>query len=242
VLLLHGTGSQRDEVGGMFVRLAAALGGIGVASLRIDFPGCGRSPRPQTDFTISSELSDACIAFQWLSRQAGIDASRIAVVGFSQGGVIAGLLTEAEPNVAALVAWSSGLDRSRIGIFGQLAPFFANDDDHVVVDLGFRTFTFSRTWWEQVNRMDLAAAVAGFDRPVLAIAAAEDELVAPSASRTLLEAVASDDTTYVEIPGADHIFNVIDTTRDVSEKVIEITVDWLTTRLAAIDPVGGERC
>ena len=43
VLMLHGFGSQKDEVGNMYQRLAAALGDQGIASLRIDFRGWGDS-------------------------------------------------------------------------------------------------------------------------------------------------------------------------------------------------------
>ena len=41
VLMLHGFASQKDEVGNMYKRLAAALGEQGIASLRIDFRGWG---------------------------------------------------------------------------------------------------------------------------------------------------------------------------------------------------------
>ena len=41
VLLCHGTGSHKDEVGNLFARLAGALVHEGIASLRFDFAGCG---------------------------------------------------------------------------------------------------------------------------------------------------------------------------------------------------------
>ena len=43
VLMLHGFASSKDEVGGMYQRLAAQLGEQGIASLRIDFRGWGES-------------------------------------------------------------------------------------------------------------------------------------------------------------------------------------------------------
>ena len=43
VLMLHGFGSSRDEVGGMYAAEAAALASAGIASLRIDFRGFGQS-------------------------------------------------------------------------------------------------------------------------------------------------------------------------------------------------------
>lgn len=41
VLMLHGFGSHKDEVGDMYKRLAEALGKHDIASLRIDFPRLG---------------------------------------------------------------------------------------------------------------------------------------------------------------------------------------------------------
>ena len=57
VLLLHGTASQKDEVGNMYLRLAQKLGRLGYASLRIDFAGSGDSTLPQTAFTYSEEVA-----------------------------------------------------------------------------------------------------------------------------------------------------------------------------------------
>ena len=41
----------------MYLRLAQKLGGLGYASLRIDFAGSGDSTLPQTAFTYSEEIA-----------------------------------------------------------------------------------------------------------------------------------------------------------------------------------------
>mgnify|MGYP003566100356 CR=1 FL=1 len=43
VLMLHGFGSQKDEVGDMYKRLAAALGEQGIALLVVSFRGWAQS-------------------------------------------------------------------------------------------------------------------------------------------------------------------------------------------------------
>ncbi|MFC0042208.1 alpha/beta hydrolase family protein [Actinomadura rayongensis] len=228
VLLLHGTASHRDEVGGMFARLASALAASGVASLRIDFAGCGASTRPQTDLTVTGELSDARLAYRWLRGRDDIDADRVAVLGFSQGGMIAALLAGAEPGLAGLATWSSGIAD---GAFAPLAPAFAGAGDHATVDLGFTRFTFSRAWWDEIRAIDLRAALAGFDRPVLAVAGSDDDAVDPAASLALAGAVASGDVTTVKVAGADHIFNVLGPGEDRSSAVVALTADWFASRL-----------
>lgn len=230
VLLLHGTASSRDEVGGVFGRLADALAEHGIASLRIDFAGCGESLRPQPELTVESELADARAAFGWLEEQEEIDPDRIAVLGFSQGGTIAALLAGAEPGLAALACWSSGI----IPWSDLPSPFpaaFADGRAVAEVDLGFRTFRFSRAWWEGVQAVDVAAAVDGFARPLLAIAGTMDDAVPPVSSEALITAVASRDTTFVEVPGAGHVLGALDPDDATSARVIRVTAEWFEARL-----------
>ncbi|MFE3854567.1 alpha/beta hydrolase family protein [Streptomyces griseorubiginosus] len=245
-LLLHGTASHRDEVGGMFADLAQVLAERGIASLRIDFAGCGASPRPQTDYTVTSQLSDARAAHRWLRDHDDIDPTRLGVLGFSQGGVIASLLAGAEHRVragsagstdaagtTALATWSSGIIPTARTGFGYFAPAFADGADQAVVDLGFSRFTFSRAWWEEILRLDLPGALDDLDIPVLAVAGSADTIVPPAASLALIEAVASPDLTYVQIPEADHIFSVLDDGGGQSASVITTTADWFADRLTA---------
>ncbi|OPC76995.1 hypothetical protein B4N89_41155 [Embleya scabrispora] len=145
--------------------------------------------------------------------------------------MIATLLAGSEPRAAAPATWSSGIVASPYGAFGALAPAFAHGAEHTLVDLGFGQFTFSRTWWDEVRAMDLAAALASYARPLLAMAGTDDDLVAPAASAALACAAASQDATVMEFAGADHIFNVLGPGTDVSAAVIETTVDWFAERL-----------
>lgn len=230
VLLLHGTASHRDEVGGMYARMAEALAVRGIASLRIDFAGCGASTRPQTAFTVTSQITDARTAYQWLTEQPRTDPGKVAVLGFSQGGMIAALLAGSPAGVAALATWSSGIVPSA---FDFLAPMFADGGDHANVDMGFVRFTFSRTWWQEITDLDLATAVRCFHAPLLAVAGSADTQVPPSASLALVSAAASPDKTFVQAPGADHIFNTLDPATDQSDAVIQATADWFTARLTA---------
>ncbi len=230
VLMLHGTASQKNEVGDMFRRLAERLSEQGVRSLRIDFAGCGESPLPQTAFTVTSEVADAVRAFDWLADHSDVDPSRIAVVGFSQGGMVAAQLVSDRPAVAALVSWSSGDLRAMPGptVFEEL---FLGADVDVSIDLGFRSFTFSRTWWDEFSQFSASAAVEEYTGPILAIAGDADDLVSPECSRALLDAAPSEAKKLIVLPEADHIFNVLDEESDQSSIAIEHTLDWLQEHL-----------
>ncbi len=77
VLLLHGFGSQKDEVGDMYKRLAAELGQEGIASLRIDFRGWGESAGEMVESTVQGQIDDAATAYQYLSQLESVDSARI---------------------------------------------------------------------------------------------------------------------------------------------------------------------
>nr|WP_291524293.1 alpha/beta fold hydrolase [Branchiibius sp. NY16-3462-2] len=228
VLLLHGTASERDEVGRLFVRLSESLAAHGIASLRIDFAGCGASSRPQTDFTVTSELEDAAAALTWLRAQPSVAADRVAVLGMSQGGMIALLLAASDPSVAGLVTWSAGV-LTPSELLGAFPGLLADGAPSAVIDLGYRTFEFSRQWLEEFRAMDLAAAAARLTAPVLAVCGSADTVVLPAASARLVEGVPH--RTLVEIPDVDHIFNVLSPSSAAS-RLLAVTTDWLVATLA----------
>lgn len=228
VLLLHGTASQRDEVGGLYARLADALAAHGIASLRIDFAGCGASTRPQASFTVSSQLADARAASAWLRARSSVP--QVAVLGMSQGGMIALLLAASDPSLSGLVTWSAGvLTPSELS--GAFPGLLADGASSAVVDLGYRTFEFSREWLEEFRSMDLAGAALDLSMPLLAVCGSADTVVDPAASLRLVSGVRSADRTLVQLPDADHVFNVLSSDA-IAQRLLAVTSDWLVATLA----------
>jgi uncharacterized protein len=107
VVLISGTGhNTRDEtVWGhqVFLVLADALNRAGVAVLRYDKRGVGRSGGDYDAATTADFASDAAAAVAWLRRQPRIDPNHVGVLGHSEGGVIAPMVAAHEPNVAFVV-------------------------------------------------------------------------------------------------------------------------------------------
>ncbi len=107
VVLISGTGhNTRDEDvwdHKVFLVLADALTRKGFAVLRYDKRGVGGSSGEYDAATTADFASDAEAAVAWLKTQSQIDASRIGVLGHSEGGIIAPAVAAANKSVAFVV-------------------------------------------------------------------------------------------------------------------------------------------
>lgn len=87
-LMLHGYTGARNENGGMFRRAAHAFAERGIATLRIDFIGSGRSDGAWADTRFSTQARDAIHAVA--AFQDEYDGKLpVSVLGYSQGGLVA---------------------------------------------------------------------------------------------------------------------------------------------------------
>ena len=71
--------------------IASALAKNGIASIRFDFNAHGKSEGDFINMTISNEIADAKAVFEYASSLPFV--SDIALIGHSQGGVVAGMLS-----------------------------------------------------------------------------------------------------------------------------------------------------
>ena len=114
VILCHGTGAQKNEVGNLFAILAEKLLQRGIASIRIDYAGCGDSKADQRQLTFLGEVEDTKRTCQYICGLKYIDQKNIGILGFSQGArVVAELLKEMQeftPSVIRIVGRSGFAD------------------------------------------------------------------------------------------------------------------------------------
>ncbi len=112
VVLVSGSGQQdRDEsiLGHKpFAVLADRLARAGVATLRYDDRGAGKSTGDVEGLTITKEAEDAASALDQLRAAEGIDPGRAGVLGHSVGGLIAPMLASKRPDDVAFVVLVAG--------------------------------------------------------------------------------------------------------------------------------------
>ena len=108
VILIGGSGpTDRDEtVAGIpiFGQIACDLVAAGFAVVRYDKRGIGQSGGRAESATIADYAEDARQVLLWLQRQKGIDKERIALVGHSEGGLVAMLTAGRERGRVAAMA------------------------------------------------------------------------------------------------------------------------------------------
>ena len=103
-VLCHGfTGSRAGD--GHFAPLAQDLAAQGIATVRLDFPGCGDSTGPFTAYTLSHMADDVESAILYMQSTYGTGPT--ALVGHSMGGRLASLYPQlGQYPVTALALWS----------------------------------------------------------------------------------------------------------------------------------------
>jgi pimeloyl-ACP methyl ester carboxylesterase len=227
VLMLHGFGGQKNEVGNMYTSEAKALADKGIASLRISFRGFGKSDGDTGSTTIDQMVGDALAAAHYLAGQPGIDNHRLGVLGFSLGGGVTLIVTSKEPDLfKSRVTWSSVGDfvADIKGGVGQKAFDKAEEDGIVGLDLGWRTIALKKAFFDSLKSYPIKDAVPQFKGAYLAIAGSKDFSAAYIDDYIKLSPSAMKQA--VSIPGADHIYEVLTNNQSDAEHVISITADW----------------
>jgi uncharacterized protein len=128
-----------DEGDGLLARLAAALAARGIASLRYDKRGCGRSDGSWEQSDLFTVIDDARDAIGWLRGRRDLDLRRTGVVGHGEGAAVAISVAISDPVIGALTllagaarSWRDILrrgvaERTRTGIDRQHALVAAID-------------------------------------------------------------------------------------------------------------------
>lgn len=239
VLLFHGFTGVRDELPvantdeGVFSRTARLLAEQGIASLRIDFRGSGESPGAFADTTFEGQVADGLAAIDWLEANPAVDGQRLAVIGWSQGGLVATAVAGRSDKPDALVLWAAvaNPEESFGGIVGAetLAKGLEAGDAALPITLPWGAVVeLKRGFFEGVTTFDPPAELASYAGPLFIAHGTKDTTVLPAAVDSFLAAHEGEESKW--IADMDHVFNAF-TGPETLDQMVGETVAFLKPHL-----------
>ncbi len=235
VLLFHGFTGSRDELAvattdeGVFSRTARLLAEQGIASLRIDFRGSGDSPGAFGDTTFEGQIADGLAALAWAEANPDLDGSRLGLIGWSQGGLVASAVAgrSGKPDAVALWAAVADPEESFGGLLGAdlLDKGLSAGDTPLTVALPWGVeIELKQPFFEGVATLDPTAEIAAYPGPLLVAHGTLDTVVLPHAAEAFLAAHEGEETFW----GAemDHVFNVF-TGPETLDGMVADTIAWM---------------
>lgn len=175
VIVMHGFNGHKDMP--LFPELERQLNARGIATIRFDFNGHGKSEGSFLDMTIPNEIEDARKIYEYVSRLPEVES--VSAVGHSQGGVVvsmlAGQLGTDKIKSIALLAPAGELkdDTAKGDLFGtQYNP--RNIPEYITLYTGLKV---GRAFLTTTPHLPIYETAAKYTGPVLIVHSVEDELV-----------------------------------------------------------------
>jgi alpha-beta hydrolase superfamily lysophospholipase len=227
VITISGSGEQeRDsKLGpvpgyGIFREIADTLGRRGIAVLRMDDRGVGASTGRETRSVATSAdyANDVREVIKYARTRNDIDASRIILLGHSEGGMIAPMVAAQNKDVSAIVLMAgNAYTGRRVMMFqnqdnlAQIPTLSAAQRDSIMktVPAALDTLGLKNPWIGFFMQHDPLKTARQVTQPVLILQGETDRQVTPEQADTLLatfRAAGNTNVTMKKFPATNHLF------------------------------------
>ena len=240
VLMAHGHGGSRHEGGG-YQLAAKAMAKNGIASIRMDFPGCGDSTESFTNNNLSNMLLDLQAARAYAASQPEIDSDRLGLLGYSMGGRLVALLAEMDPSYKVMVAWTPAVAD---GAQGMLDSLGGADAYHILKQRARSTGVAEYTtrwgtklqlgygWFTDLEETMPLESLATFEGPLLILYGDQDDVVPPATAEAAIAAArSSSEVVGHVVAGADHGLGFYTDQPEIAAEVVDTTATFFKERL-----------
>ena len=239
VVLCHGfTGNRQGD--GHFVPLAEDLAVHGIATVRLDFAGCGDSTEPYANYTLANMAADVDSVIGYM--QATYGTGKTALVGHSMGGRLASLYPQlGQYPVTALALWSPA---NGTGLHGL--EFLNSNDFAAVEELAARAdaegsvaawgVTLSADYIDGMRDSDPNAVLRASGLPVLLTYSGNERILSDttqSETQAAVESLPGGQIVLDSFVNGDHNYTSEDpdTNARLDADLRQITVTFLTSHL-----------
>ena len=232
VILMHGIFSSKDY--NPMPALAKGLAEAGIASIRFDFDGHGKSEGRMQDMTIEKEIADALAVLDYVKSLPYV--TEVGLLGHSQGGVIASMAAGRlagqgmmDTKGLVLIAPGSVIKEACQGGKFFNARFDPADPPEFIRCWGF--MKLGREYLVTTQTLDIFGTAAAYKGPVLILHGDKDSIVPMWCSEKYKE-VYGDKATLTVVEGENHL---ISRRRD---EVVRNTVDFFSSLFLLSPGVG----
>jgi len=240
VVMAHGHGGSRHEAGG-YTQLAEALAARGIASVRMDFPGCGDSSESFANNNLSNMLEDIRVSRDFALQQPQVDASRVGLHGYSMGGRLAILTAAADESYVVIGTWAPAGQNGAASMIEFLGgPDAYSEFKARAAAEGYVPFT---TAWGQDQQLGLQFfndmedskpldVITNINAPLLVLYGDKDDVVVPAVAEAVVSAaINSSEVIHHVIKGADHGLGIFSEEPHYTEEAVSTTADFFEARL-----------
>lgn len=239
VVLCHGfTGNRQGD--GHFAPLAEDLAAHGIATVRLDFAGCGDSTEPYANYTLANMAADVDSVIGYM--QATYGTGKTALVGHSMGGRLASLYPQlGQYPVTALALWSpangtglQGLEFLSIDNFAAVEELAARADaEGSVAAWGVE---LSAAYIDGMRDSDPNAALQESGLPVLLTYSGNERILSNTTqteTKAAVESLPDGQVVLNPFVNGDHNYTSEDpaTNTQLDADLRQVTVDFLTSHL-----------
>ncbi len=238
VVLAHGHGGSKDENVG-FGGIAEALAANGIASIRMDYPGCGDSTASFHDNTMTNMIADTMKAVDVLKTYSNVDADKLGILGYSMGGRIASEIVGGKNNpfsAVILLSAANGTARELApNMFGDLSTYNAlkstakKDGFAAFTNVYNTTLELSKAWFEDMESGTPLKSLAKFGGPVLVLHGDKDTMITDEMNQDNLKACKNG--REIVVAEADHGYGFYSDQPDVTTAVEGAAVGFFSQHL-----------
>lgn len=239
VVLCHGfTGNRQGD--GHFAPLAEDLAAHGIATVRLDFAGCGDSTEPYANYTLANMAADVDSVIGYM--QATYGTGKTALVGHSMGGRLASLYPQlGQYPVTALALWSPANGTGLQGL-----EFLSIDNFAAVEELAVRAdaegsvaawgVELSAAYIDGMRDSDPNATLQESGLPVLLTYSGNERILSDTTqteTKAAVESLPDGQVVLDPFVNGDHNYTSEDpaTNTQLDADLRQVTVDFLTSHL-----------